>query len=81
MPVYVLLIWAIIGALVGWLGIRLLTTSGSLGQVGNSAVGAAGGVVSGYLVGLMGGKMGLSIVLAGLGAFAAIYLANKFFKK
>ena len=75
MPVYSLLLWIAIGAVVGWLAQRILGKVGPYGLVGDIIVGIVGAIIGGYLLGLLGasgtGGIFVSFLTALVGASAA----------
>jgi uncharacterized membrane protein YeaQ/YmgE (transglycosylase-associated protein family) len=82
MDITSLLIFLVIGAVVGWLAGTVMK-GGGFGLLGNIIIGSVGGVAGGFLFKLLaivaGGLIG-SIVTATMGAVVLLYLV-KFFKK
>jgi uncharacterized membrane protein YeaQ/YmgE (transglycosylase-associated protein family) len=50
MPVYVLLIWIVIGVLIGWFAKRVFGKAGPFGLVGDIIAGVVGAIIGGYLL-------------------------------
>jgi uncharacterized membrane protein YeaQ/YmgE (transglycosylase-associated protein family) len=82
---YVIL-WAVVGAVIGWLGNQIMV-KGDLGMQTDLMVGVAGGVVGGWLFysvfGLLGGQQALllgHLVNGALGAVIATFIGRRFIK-
>jgi uncharacterized membrane protein YeaQ/YmgE (transglycosylase-associated protein family) len=69
-----LIIWLVIGGVIGWLASILMKTNAQMGLVGNVIVGIVGAALGGWLAGLLGigGGRVLSYVIAVLGAVILI---------
>lgn len=87
MPVWVLIVWLIIGGAVGYLAPRMLGGSAPGGLIGDLAlavIGAVGGAYGLLLSGLVGGatigSMIVSLVGAAVGAFALVWVVRLFGK-
>lgn len=76
MPTYALLIWAIVGGLIGWKGLGLLKKVSHYNPVMNTVSGLIGGLFAGYVSALLGAPVWLSVVIAAAGAFGLLYLGN-----
>ncbi len=50
MPIYALLIWIIIGVLIGWFAKRVFGKAGPFGLVGDIIAGVVGAIIGGYLL-------------------------------
>lgn len=85
MPTYVLLLWLIIGALVGWSAPKFLGTPGPYGLGGDLGAGAIGAVLGGYVLGLLGasGTIGLilSLLTAAIGAAILLWLLRRLVRR
>ncbi|MDY6890792.1 MAG: GlsB/YeaQ/YmgE family stress response membrane protein [Pseudomonadota bacterium] len=76
MDIIGLIIFLVIGAVVGWLAGNIVR-GGGFGPLGNIVVGIVGSVLGGFLFGLLGittgGLLG-SIIMATIGAVVLLYL-------
>ncbi len=81
MPVYALVLWALVGLLAGQFAPKLLGPRRPFGTGGDMVVGAIGAIAGGYGLGLIGGSGGTGIVvslLTGLiGAVVLLWGARK----
>ena len=79
-----LIIWLVIGGIVGWLGSILMKTNAQMGLVGNVVVGIVGAALGGWLAGVLGiaagGAMSYVIAVAGAAILIAILRALGVFK-
>jgi len=84
MPVYALLVWVVIGVVVGFLAPRILGKGGRFGVAGDVIVGIVGAIILGYLLGLLGatGTSGIlvSFLAAVVGALLLIWILRKVVK-
>ena len=82
MPTWSLLVWLAVGVIVGLVARRWIGGMPPFGKIGDLVLGAAGGVVGGFLLALSGigatiaGLIG-TMVAAAVGAGAMIALSNK----
>jgi len=81
MPSLTILIWIVIGGLVGLVVRKLIGGDPPFGTVGDVVLGMAGGALGGFLLSLFGGLATLvwivgSVVTALLGAVLLIWLAG-----
>lgn len=69
-----LIIWLVIGGLIGWLASILMKTNAQMGLIANVIVGIVGAALGGWLAGVLGigGGPVLSYVIAVLGAVILI---------
>jgi len=69
-----LIIWLIIGGLIGWLASLLMKTNAQMGLFANVVVGIVGAALGGWLAGVLGigGGRVLSYAIAVLGAVILI---------
>ena len=69
-----LIIWLIVGGLIGWLASILMKTDAQMGLVANVIVGIVGAALGGWLAGVLGlgGSRVVSYVIAVLGAVILI---------
>ncbi|NLE95814.1 MAG: GlsB/YeaQ/YmgE family stress response membrane protein [Dehalococcoidia bacterium] len=85
MPVYALLIWLVIGAVIGFLARRILGKAGPFGLIGDIVVGIVGAIIGGYLLGLLGatGSSGIlvSFLAALVGAILLLWILGKVIKR
>ena len=85
MPVYALLLWLVIGAVIGFLARRILGKSGRFGLAGDIVVGIVGAIIGGYLLGLLGatGSTGIivSLLAALVGALLLLWVVGKVIKR
>jgi len=85
MPVYALLLWLVIGAVIGFLARRILGKKGPFGLAGDIIIGIVGAIIGGYLLGLLGatGSMGIivSFLAAVVGAVLLLWIVTKFIKR
>lgn len=85
MPVYSLILWIVIGAVVGWLAQRILGKVGPFGLIGDIIVGIVGAIIGGYLLGLLGATGGggifVSFLTALIGALILVWVINKIIKR
>ena len=85
MPVYALLLWLVIGAVIGFLARRILGKQGRFGLAGDIIIGIIGAIIGGYLLGLLGasGSMGLivSLLAAVVGAVLLLWVVGKFVRR
>lgn len=65
-----LLVWLVIGGLIGWLASIVMKTNAQMGLVANVAVGIVGAALGGWLAGALGiaGGRVVSYVIAVIGA-------------
>ncbi|HXI60627.1 MAG TPA: GlsB/YeaQ/YmgE family stress response membrane protein [Polyangia bacterium] len=49
-PSYGIIAWLIIGALVGWIGSKIMGTDKAMGSFGNILVGIVGGFIGGFIM-------------------------------
>ena len=65
-----LIIWLVIGGVIGWLASILMKTNAQMGLIANVIVGIVGAAIGGWLAGVLGigGGRVLSYVIAVLGA-------------
>jgi uncharacterized membrane protein YeaQ/YmgE (transglycosylase-associated protein family) len=69
-----LIVWLVIGGVIGWLASILMKTNAQMGLVANVIVGIVGAALGGWLAGVLGigGGRVLSYVIAVLGAVILI---------
>ena len=76
-----LIIWLIIGGIIGWLASLVMKTDGQQGIILNVVVGIIGGLLGGWLLPLlglgMGGTLGF-LVTAFVGAVVLLLIVNLF---
>jgi uncharacterized membrane protein YeaQ/YmgE (transglycosylase-associated protein family) len=81
MALWVLIVWLIVGAVIGFLAKNWIAGSSPFGQAGDIILGAAGGVVGGYLLALLGatGTAGIiaSIIVAAIAGLLLVWLSRK----
>ncbi|MGF1643181.1 MAG: GlsB/YeaQ/YmgE family stress response membrane protein [Thiotrichales bacterium] len=82
MPAWSLIVWLLIGAVVGLFARRFIGGTPPFGQVGDIILGIAGGVVGGYIPAILGisGNVGgliLTLITALLGASLMLWLSNR----
>jgi len=81
MPVYALLVWLVIGAVIGLLARRIFRKTGPFGLVGDIITGIVGAIIGGYLLGLLGatGSIGIlvSFLAAVVGAVLLLWILTK----
>jgi uncharacterized membrane protein YeaQ/YmgE (transglycosylase-associated protein family) len=74
-PVETLLIWALVGAVAGWLA-GMIVKGGGFGLIGDIVVGIVGAFVGGWLLPKLGVHLGVGVVAliasATLGAIALL---------
>ena len=79
-----LIIWLVIGGIVGWLSSILMKTNAQMGLVANVIVGIVGAALGGWLAGVLGigagGAMSYVIAVAGAAILIAILRALGVFK-
>jgi len=79
-----LLIWLVIGGVIGWLASILMKTNAQMGMVANVVVGIIGAAIGGWLAGVLGigagGVMSYIIAVVGAAIFIAILRAVGVFK-
>jgi uncharacterized membrane protein YeaQ/YmgE (transglycosylase-associated protein family) len=65
-----LIVWLVIGGLIGWLASIVMKTNAQMGLLANVVVGIVGAALGGWLAGVLGipGGGGVSYVIAVLGA-------------
>lgn len=68
------IIWLVIGGLIGWLASIMMKTDAQMGLIANVVVGIVGAALGGWLAGLLGvgGGRVVSYVVAVLGAVILI---------
>ena len=81
MPLYSLLIWAVVGGLIGWKGLSLLGKTSNYNPSLNIVSGLIGALFAGYIAAIMGAEVWLSVVIAVLGAIALLYFGNLMLNK
>ena len=81
MPLYSLIIWAIVGGLIGWKALGLLGKATHYNPTLNIVSGLIGALFAGYISALMGASVWLSVVISALGAFALLYFGNLMLNK
>lgn len=69
-----LIVWLVVGGLIGWLASILMKTNAQMGLIANVIVGIVGAALGGWLAGVLGigGGRVLSYVVAVLGAVILI---------
>ena len=69
-----LIVWLVIGGVIGWLASILMKTNAQMGLIANVIVGIVGAALGGWLAGVLGigGGRVLSYVIAVLGAVILI---------
>ena len=77
-----IIIWLIVGGIIGWLASMVMKTDGQQGILLNIVVGIIGGVIGGWLLptlglGLGGGWVGF-LVTALIGAIVLLAIVNLF---
>jgi len=79
-----LLIWLVIGGVIGWLASILMKTNAQMGMVANVVVGIIGAAIGGWLAGVLGigagGVMSYIIAVVGAAILIAILRAVGVFK-
>ena len=79
-----LLVWIIIGGLIGWLASIVMKTNAQMGLFANVIVGIVGASIGGWLAGVLrigaGGVMGYVIAVVGAALLIAILRALGIFK-
>jgi uncharacterized membrane protein YeaQ/YmgE (transglycosylase-associated protein family) len=65
-----LIVWLVIGGLIGWLASILMKTGAQMGLIANVIVGIVGAALGGWIAGVLGigGGRVLSYIIAVLGA-------------
>lgn len=82
MPVYALLVWVVIGAVVGWLAPRIFKKVGPFGLVGDLVTGVVGALVAGYgLASLVAMSAIVSFLVALVGALLLLWIVRKVVKR
>ena len=82
MPTWSLLVWLAVGAIAGFLTRRWIGGRPPFGRLGDLVLGAAGGVVGGFVLALtgvgatLGGLIG-TVITAVIGAGLLIWLSNR----
>jgi uncharacterized membrane protein YeaQ/YmgE (transglycosylase-associated protein family) len=84
MPIYSVLLWLVIGAVVGLLARRIFGKTGKFGVAGDIVIGIVGAIIGGYLLGLLGafGTTGIliSLLAAVVGAVLLLWILSKIIK-
>jgi len=75
--------WIVLGLIAGWLGSKIMGTSGSQGVLMDIVLGIVGAVIGGFLFSFFGatGVTGFniwSLIVATIGAVIVIWLYHKF---
>ncbi len=65
-----LIVWLVVGGIIGWLASILIKTNAQMGMVANVTVGVVGAAIGGWLAGVLGigGGRAMSYVIAIVGA-------------
>jgi uncharacterized membrane protein YeaQ/YmgE (transglycosylase-associated protein family) len=79
-----LIIWLVIGGVIGWLASIVMKTNAQMGMIANVIVGIVGAGLGGWLAGVLGiavgGAMSYVIAVAGAAILIAILRALGVFK-
>jgi len=85
MPFYALLIWIVLGLLVGWFAKRIFGKAGPYGITGDIIAGVVGAIIGGYLLGLLGasgtGGVLVSFLVAIVVALLLVWALAKMIKR
>ncbi len=74
-----LIIWLIIGGIIGWLASMVMKTDGQQGIILNVVVGIVGSLIGGWLIApLIGGAGFMGYVSAFIGAIILLAIVNLF---
>jgi len=85
MALWVLLVWLVVGLIIGVITRAIFKRKSSFGYIGDAILGGAGGVVGGYLMALstVGSTLEgllITVAVAALGAFLMVW-TTKFITK
>jgi uncharacterized membrane protein YeaQ/YmgE (transglycosylase-associated protein family) len=79
-----LIIWLVIGGIIGWLASIVMKTNAQMGTIANIIVGIVGAALGGWLAGVLGiatsGAMTYVVAFAGAAILIAILRALGIFK-
>jgi len=82
MPVYALIVWVVIGAVLGWLAPRIFKKGGPFGLVGDLVAGVAGALILAYLLATQFAMSAIvSYLLAAVGALLLLWILRKVVKR
>jgi len=82
MPVYALIVWIVIGAVVGWLAPRIFKKGGPFGLLGDIIIGVVGALVLAYLLATLFAMSALvSYLIALVGALLLLWIVRKVVKR
>ncbi len=82
MPVYALIVWVVIGAVVGWLAPRIFKKVGPFGLVGDIVTGVVGALVLAYLLATLFAMSAIiSYLIALVGALLLLWIVRKVVKR
>ncbi len=82
MPVYALIVWIVIGAVVGWLAPRIFKKAGPFGLLGDIITGVVGALVLAYLLATLFAMSAIvSYLIALVGALLLLWIVRKVVKR
>ena len=85
MALWVLIVWLVVGIIAGLITRKLFARKSSFGNIGDDILGAAGGVIGGYIVALSGVGSTLQALILTVGAAilgaAVVVWSTKFITK